>query len=385
MSRPAHAPGTWGRINVTRISKDSYEALARYTFFSGEKKKVTARASSESGAEQALIVKMQGLGRTFGMGAEITSASTIAELAEFWLAEKESEGLSANSLRSLRGLVNNHIVPSLGQRTIGQTRTSAIDAYLKAHQHKGNPTKVKGALNGMFGLAARHEAVLGNPVTNVARLKHTKRPVQVLDDVGLFEVRALAKAYLETKRPGPKTSNDILDICDLLLGTGCRIGECLAFTDDVMDLASPKPTITVSGTVVTETGKGTFRQPWTKTHASYRTLYLPPFAVEILLRRQVEGRANPMGAVFTTRNSTWYQVANMETLWSKIVKGSPYEWVTFHIFRKTVATLIDDKVGLREASLQLGHVLEETTETHYIHKPSLAADVSTVLEAFRPG
>lgn len=86
--------------------------------------------------------------------------------------------------------------------------------------------------------------------------------------------------------------------------------------------------VTVSGTIITETGVGTFRQPWTISRAGYRTLYLPWFAVAILLRRQGENRANPQDAVFPTRRGTWRQISNWERMWNQVVDDTAYDWVT---------------------------------------------------------
>ena len=152
---------------------------------------------------------------------------------------------------------------------------------------------------------------------------------------------------------------DLRDIVDLMLATGCRIGEAAGFIYPEIDLSSDTPTLTVSGTIVTETGMGTFRQPWTKSEAGYRTLFLPPFAVDILMRRMIESPANKDGAVFTTRNGTWRQVSNWERLWNRVVDGTAYDWVTFHTFRKSVATLIDQTVDSKAAQAQLGHANED--------------------------
>ena len=140
----------------------------------------------------------------------------------------------------------------------------------------------------------------------------------------------------------------------------------------------------MSGTIVTETGKGTFRQPWTKSDAGYRTLFLPPFAVDILMRRMVDSPANKSGAVFTTRNGTWRQVSNWERLWNRVVDDTAYDWVTFHTFRKSVATLIDQTVDSKAAQAQLGHANEDITLEHYIHKAKVAPDLTDYLERFRP-
>jgi integrase len=46
-----------------------------------------------------------------------------------------------------------------------------------------------------------------------------------------------------------------------------------------------------------------------------------------------------------------------------------YDWVTSHVFRKTVASVLDE-AGLptREISIQLAHTKTDTTERHYIAK-----------------
>ena len=128
------------------------------------------------------------------------------------------------------------------------------------------------------------------------------------------DVRSLVATATLSKRPGPRPTTDLMDAVDLILGTGCRIGEIGALIYAEIDLAASAPTLTVSGTIITETGAGTFRQPWTKSSAGYRTLYLPPFAVGILLRRQVENHDNAHGAVFPTRRGTWRQISNVRLL-----------------------------------------------------------------------
>jgi hypothetical protein len=56
------------------------------------------------------------------------------------------------------------------------------------------------------------------------------------------------------------------------------------------------------------------------------------------------------------------------------------EWVTPHTFRKTVATLISERVNSETASQQLGHSSPAITREFYISKPAIAADVAHVLQ-----
>ncbi|WP_345118037.1 site-specific integrase [Ornithinibacter aureus] len=170
------------------------------------------------------------------------------------------------------------------------------------------------------------------------------------------------------------------DIIDLMLATGCRIGEILALRWSDLDLDGDLPVLTVSGTIKTETGKGTYRKPTPKTDASRRTVVLPRFAAELLRVRREFATTNENDAVFATRNGTWHQVVNVERRWRQIRKDTGYEWVTPHTFRKTVATLISEAATSELASRQLGHSSSQVTRDHYIARPPVSADLSEVLQ-----
>ena len=65
---------------------------------------------------------------------------------------------------------------------------------------------------------------------------------------------------------------------------------------------------------------------------------------------------------------------------AQIRKGTGLDWVTPHTFRKTVATLISERVDTQTASQQLGHSSPAITREFYISKPAIAANVAHVLE-----
>ena len=66
----------------------------------------------------------------------------------------------------------------------------------------------------------------------------------------------------------------------------------------------------------------------------------------------------------------------MERRWRQVRKDTGLEWVTPHTFRKTVATLISERVDAETASQQLGHSSPAITREFYISKPEIAADVA---------
>lgn len=57
----------------------------------------------------------------------------------------------------------------------------------------------------------------------------------------------------------------------------------------------------------------------------------------------------------------------------RALAGSELEWVTWHVLRKTTATFLDERLGLAEASLQLGHASEEMTRSAYVQRSKQAA------------
>jgi integrase len=175
------------------------------------------------------------------------------------------------------------------------------------------------------------------------------------------------------------------DIIDLMLATGARIGEILALRWVDIDLDAERPTVTINGTIKTEPGRGTYRKASPKSDASVRTVALPGFAVAMLQRRRSATGENPSAAVFPTRNGTWQQVNNVERRWRQIRHGTGLDWVTPHTFRKTVATLISERVGAEAASQQLGHSYPAITREFYIAKPAIAADVAHLLDELGDG
>ena len=61
------------------------------------------------------------------------------------------------------------------------------------------------------------------------------------------------------------------------------------------------------------------------------------------------------GASAVYNGAVWQQVDNLDRRWRQIRTDTGLDWVTPHTFRKTVATLISERVDAEAASRQLGH------------------------------
>lgn len=387
MPRPPLPLGTWGKIRRTELSTDLWRATAQFRDSDGVTRPVTATGKTGASAERALVTRLKD--RAAPAGEFITSETRVSELAKAWLDEAESGGhILEQTLEKYRHDVENRVNPAIGALRIREASVGRVDKLLKdlAKKHTSVPRQVKTVLSQMFDMAVRHQAIAVNPVRSTARTRKVKKEVRIIDLSDLNAVRDAVRNWQGKKRPGPKANDDLADITDAYLGTGARIGEVLAIRWEDVDLAACPPTVTIAGTLVTLKGQGTFRQPWTKSEAGYRTLVMPKFMVDMMMRRRVASPANnPYGAVFVTRNGTWKTPNNVRRQWRDARAGTGFEWVTPHVFRKTVATLIDDQVDSAVAAKVLGHASDQVTKRYYIAKPELAPDVSSFLDtAFAP-
>ncbi len=103
-------------------------------------------------------------------------------------------------------------------------------------------------------------------------------------------------------------------------------------------------------------------QEFTKSDAGYRELELPDHVVDMLLRRRV---ASYSAFVFASSVGTFRHPNNYRTSWREALRDTPWKGTTPKSFRKTVATVMRDELGIQAAKEQLGHEDERTTRLHY--------------------
>ena len=379
--RPPTSLGTWGTIRTMKVREGAYRAHTRIRDKDGVTREVTATGTTTAAAERALREKL--VDRATPTQQSITADTTIAKLAVLWLKYLRDEGrIESTTINEYERVLIKVVIPELGGVRLRELTTSRLDLFLVRLRatSASRQRKTKVVMSAMLGMAVRHDALPVNPVQQTSRIHREKSETRSLTFEDLNTVREALRAWTATQRPGPKASGDMADIVDLMLATGARIGEILALRWVDVTLDADRPNLTINGTVKTEPGKGTYRKASPKSDSSVRTVVLPDFAMAVLRRRRSAARENPIDAVFPTRNGTWQQVNNVERRWRQIRKDTGLEWVTPHTFRKTVATLISERVNAETASQQLGHSSPSITREFYISKPAIAADVAHVLE-----
>ncbi|GGK43786.1 putative phage integrase [Pilimelia terevasa] len=388
MARPPLAIGTAGKIRTENLGPNRYCARARYRDYDGKTRDIEATDTTGPAAVRALKVKIRD--RTAPNDDEITRETHVRTLARLWMEKiTEAEEVAKQSIDRYDSVLRTAVVPALGDLRIREASVGRLDKFLLtiAKEHPASAKVAKVVLGQMFALAVRRGALTTNPVRDTSRLRAPRRKVAALDAKQLEAVRAAIRKWQQPTpgKSGPRPTGDLADIVDLMLATGVRIGEVLALRWADVDLATDRPTVTVSGTIVFVKGKGFFRQEWTKSDAGYRRTVLPRFAVGMLMARKLAAADNPIDAIFPSRRDTWLSPHNVRRQWRRARADTGLEWVTPHTFRKTVATLIDKEADTDRAAAQLGHGSKAVTKKHYIEQPAIAPDSSDILEQLGGG
>lgn len=320
-------------------------------------------------------------------GDSIAENTTVFALSKIWLADPHlTETCTEQTIERYRDSLDHHVFPALGGYLLMEVTVSRVDRFLRtlAESTPGLAKTARTVLNGMFKLAVRHDAIRSNPVRDVRLASKLKKAVEALtfDEVGVLR-EGLRKWQDGTGyRGGARRGNDLLDVVDVMLGTGLRISEVLALRWEDVDLGE-HPTLTVSGTLVDLKKKGLQRQSHTKTSSGFRILTLPAFAVEVLGRRRLNMIPTETNAVFPSGAGTWKWPNNYRrTLRDALKTIEGQGGISPHVFGKSVATLIDAEATLEAAAAVLGHSGTAVTSRHYVAKAAAAPDMSAILDRF---
>ena len=347
--------GSHGKIMARRIKPKRWMARVYFRDSAGVRREVTAQGPTKAAAEHRVKLKLSNLPVA---GAELSSATTLREALDRWVSGLD-EGLALNTTRNYK-LWAERLSRNLGSLQLRELTAGALDAYLAGIDLPSVRYNQRLTLKMALDEAVRLGALPHNPVLATRPVKTKKKEVRALD---LEQVKVL-RSLVAALEPTPTYDGWMPDLVDVLLGTGCRWGEGAGIRWQDADLEAG--TVTICGTLVQKAGW----QADTKTH-EVRTLQVPPFVLEVLRRRHSEARE---GAVFVFEQggkSLAYNSAR--NLLMRALKGSDLEWVTWHVLRKTTATFLDEKLGIAEASLQLGHASEEMTRTTYVQRNRQAA------------
>jgi integrase len=263
----------------------------------------------------------------------------------------------------------------VGRLRVRELTPGTVDRFIQriAEQHGNSSAKMaRSVVSGVAAFAVRMDLLAHNPARQAAPIsRKTKRAPRALNLAQIRQLRALL-TYDDRA-----IVLDLPDLVDMMIATGLRIGEAIAVTWAALDLDNA--TVEVRATVIRVNGKRLILKPAPKTEAGFRTLVLPKWCVDMLLRRQKTASGamvfpSPKGHLRDPKNTNRdlraaYDNAGLTTIVS-------------HTFRKSVATLMDE-AGLtsRKAADQLGHSQVSMTQNNYFGRDTLDTGAAAVLEA----
>lgn len=407
--RPRLEPGTYGRIRTRDLPDGRVQARCLYGDQDGRSRPITRVGPSRTAAERNLKAAIRDQQRAVG-DALIQSEMRLTALADVWLDRLDRSDKAVNTKQQYRKILNAYIRPRVGQLRIRDATVARCDRLLVAITVEHGPSVGKSSravLSGMLSLAARHDATPANPVRDTEPIAGASVPKK-------GRPRALAREEADELCDKLRTDEraillDLPDLIDFMLATGARIGEALACRDAVLDLEVG--TWEVNATVIRVGGvrrrklleskphlsdaeqaeldamrklpPGLHVQERTKSEAGWRVLALPPFAVEMLRARPGQTRLRgPRGVVFgSPGRKALRDPSNCAGDLREVLKGTGYEWVTFHTFRKSVLTWMDE-AGFtpREAADQAGHSKPSMTQDKYYGRGVASAKAAALLD-----
>ncbi len=379
MARPSLPVGTHGEMRCHELPNGKFRAIANYRDYDGVTRPVERTGKTETKALNRLREALRDRGRV-DAGSEITKETLLSAVAELWFddfAEQVAEGKkSPGTSRAYRDRLDKQIIPALGNLRLREITVSRVDRLVKkTKDDHGNAVAkmVRTVLSGVLGLATRHDAFDHNPVRDVRRIESVDKLAVALE---LDQVRQLRAKIAADKKA---VARDLPDFTDMMAATGLRIGETAAVVWDAVDLDAA--TVEVRGTVIRITGQGLVIKPKPKSKSGFRKLELPAWSVAMLRARKPES-ARPSDPVFSAPLGGLRDPSNTNADLKEAFTDAGYPLLTSHIYRKTVASMMDDAgLSARAAADQLGHAKVSMTQDKYMKRRVSRTGAAGVLES----
>lgn len=383
--------GTHGRIWVkdltpeaagTKKDPKTFEARTRFRMGDGTYKQVLRWRSSKTAASNAVEEACAKLAEQIARG-EVGAEPKFRVVAEAWLAGLErdlTKGVGSHgTVRTYRGSLDNNVLPFIGELRFGtrELTGTVLDNLVKErHDTVGYATArtVRAVLRGCCAYAVRHHITSINLAGSISRL--VQGEAKEIVALTLAQRKALiaglakvAEAHKVDKRgrslgPRAKVWSDLPDLVEAMLSTGMRLGELLALVGPNFGRNdSGDPVLRIEAHVVRENGE-LVRKAYRKGSKKILVLGVPGWSVPMWQRRKL---AAGFGSMWSAVGGGLIHPDNLGHRLREAFDEAGFDWVTSHVFRKTVASVLDE-AGLptRAIADQLGHANEATARAHYV-------------------
>lgn len=378
MGRPPTPVGTYGAISARKISTSRWEAHARIRMEDGTSKQVRKRGQSRTAAENALREKLRELADEVTSG-ELGPDTRFARICDAWHADLVREyrlsGRSPQTPRLYGSYLRNWIKPALGELQAREILPRTCNALIQRGRGRSYDTakSLRAVLSAVCDYAVRQGAMKTNPVRSTERLAiGARREVQVMTLEQRLDLLEKLQAFGQSRTIDAKGRSlgrrsqvwqDLPDIVRGMLSTGPRLGELLAVAGDEVDPSAG--TVLFAHHLVREPGVGLLRMANRKGNGEGILLAVPEWSVPMWRRRKLASGGGPL---FPNWHGDWMDPTQVMKRIREAMDECGFDWVTSHVWRKTVATVLDEAdLPTTAIADQLGNT-PTVVETHYRRK-----------------
>lgn len=337
---------------VIDIGNDPQTGKRQQKRFSGYKTKKEAQSSLATiihELEQGLFV--------------LPTSTTLKEFFGYWLEQSKIK-LSPTTVYSYEVIINNHIIPIMGNIKLTDLKPIIINEYYNnkleslsgrtvLHHHRMLRKALQDAVN--------WQIIRDNPCDSVEPPKAKKYRPDVYDKEDIKKlIIAISGHELEAH-------------ISLALFLGLRRGELLALKWS--DINYEHSTITIQRNLVIANSKLLLKEP--KTEDSTRTIVLTPEILEILRKHKINQKEQKLkfgkyytdsNFIFTKENGENINPGSFSHTFADFLKKNNLRHIRLHDLRHTNATLmLMSNVPAKIASARLGHSNISTTLDIYSH------------------
>jgi integrase len=381
MARPPLPLETYGTIRTfTHNGKPA--ASAYYRDSDGETRRMMRTGRTKALAVNALKEALRD--RLAPAGDLITRDSTLQQLADAWKVEMLADTNLADGTKLTYQEALKAVLRGLAGVRVGEATPAKLNRYIQAVAKKtpGQARTVRIVLKHMMAHAVYAGAVDSNPVPETKAVTRAKPKVKALRADDIAAIRGLLEVWdAGFDRYNRPRNGSLRDTMDMYAATGARTSEVLALRWSDFNFDSIPPTVTINGTVARSIDGKLVVKETLKTDKSRRELELPVFVVPMLVARAAGAYSD---LVFPSAAGTPRWPDNLRRDWRAALEGSGYASVTPGAFRKAVATLLAEDLGVEAARDQLGHTGFGNLR-HYVEQASRGpASAETVQKLLSP-
>lgn len=400
MPRPPTEIGTYGEINKSVDGAGKAFAETYFRMPTGKLKRVRRYGRSKTDATTRLKARLLTLSEEAFAGA-VNPDTRMEVVADLWLAECAihvgNGTLARGSVRQYRGYVKNWVKPALGElqaREAERLPTSFNALILRAQTERSYDAakSLRAVLSGICHFAVRNGAMSVNPVASTAKLRRgagDRKEVVALKPAQWRDLRAKLAALGEARRTDSAGRSigvrarvwlQLADFQDCMLSTGARIGELLALDGDDVVVKDGSVRVLVRHHMDRVAGEGLLRVAGRKYGEGELDLLVPDWSASTW--RRLKMAAGP-GPLFPSSKGGWPDPSNMGHRLREAFDACGYEWVTSHVWRKTVSDVLKE-AGLPTSMIadQLGNTVA-VVERHYRQKYRANPETAAALESMR--